>query len=163
GAFVGGMTRAAFFMPLRDEGDPGRDRNVTAGPVPGPERLQAAPAPWADWHDLRPGGGVEFLTSPAGPGRLGGPTRRPAHAAGRPDGPRAGRPGARGGVLDGPLRVARQRQGRAGAGAEAVAALAGPGGAAPGRVAAAGGAFGRDAGARPAGAGGAPPPRAALR
>lgn len=57
GTFDGGLTRPAYFMPLRDEGEPGRDRAVATGPLPGPERLQAVAAPWADWHDRR--GGVE--------------------------------------------------------------------------------------------------------
>src|SRR5262249_28621288 len=33
GAFAGELTRAAYFMPLRDEGDPGRDRSVSTGPL----------------------------------------------------------------------------------------------------------------------------------
>lgn len=53
GVFRGRLTRAAFFMPLRDEGDPGRDRNVPDAPLPHPERLHARPAPYAAWHDRR--------------------------------------------------------------------------------------------------------------
>jgi protein-L-isoaspartate(D-aspartate) O-methyltransferase len=53
GAFSGQLTRPAYFMPLRDEGDPGRDRSVSTGPLPGPERLQSVPAPWAGWHERR--------------------------------------------------------------------------------------------------------------
>jgi protein-L-isoaspartate(D-aspartate) O-methyltransferase len=53
GAFSGRLTRPAYFMPLRDEGDPGRDRSVSTGPLPGPERLQSVPAPWAAWHERR--------------------------------------------------------------------------------------------------------------
>lgn len=63
GVFVGRLTRAAYFMPLRDEGDPGRDRNVPARPVPGPERLHKMQAPWARWHELPSGRGSEFLPS----------------------------------------------------------------------------------------------------
>lgn len=51
--FRGRLTRAAYFMPLRDEGDPGRDRSVSTGPLPGPERLRSVPAPWAGWHERR--------------------------------------------------------------------------------------------------------------
>jgi hypothetical protein len=53
GVFSGRLTRPAYFMPLRDEGDPGRDRSVSTGPLPGPERLQSVPAPWAGWHERR--------------------------------------------------------------------------------------------------------------
>jgi protein-L-isoaspartate(D-aspartate) O-methyltransferase len=53
GVFSGGLTRAAYFMPLRDEDDPGRDRPVSTGPLPGPERLQSVPAPWAGWQERR--------------------------------------------------------------------------------------------------------------
>jgi protein-L-isoaspartate(D-aspartate) O-methyltransferase len=59
--FEGRLTRTAFFMPLRDEGTPGRDRNTPAGPIPAPERLQYVPAPWANWPDARTGSGAEFL------------------------------------------------------------------------------------------------------
>jgi protein-L-isoaspartate(D-aspartate) O-methyltransferase len=72
--FRGGLTRAAFFMPLRDETDAGRDRNLPSGPLPGPERLSSQAAPWANWHDLRPSGGTEFLTSLAVLGWLEGLT-----------------------------------------------------------------------------------------
>ncbi|MFO0843188.1 MAG: methyltransferase domain-containing protein [Gemmataceae bacterium] len=63
GAFSGGLTRGAYFMPLRDEAESGRDRNVPAGPLPGPEGLIAAAPPWSKWSDLRPVGGGDFLTS----------------------------------------------------------------------------------------------------
>jgi protein-L-isoaspartate(D-aspartate) O-methyltransferase len=55
GLFRGRLTRPAYFMPLRDEDDPGRDRPLSSGPLPGPERLQAVPAPWAGWQERKPG------------------------------------------------------------------------------------------------------------
>jgi protein-L-isoaspartate(D-aspartate) O-methyltransferase len=55
GLFTGGLTRPAYFMPLRDENEAGRDRNAPSSPLPAPERLQAVPAPWASWNDRRPG------------------------------------------------------------------------------------------------------------
>lgn len=63
GRFLGSLTRAAFFMPLREEDDPGRDRNVPSGPVPDPEQLSPTRAPWADWSDVRIGGSAGFLPS----------------------------------------------------------------------------------------------------
>jgi protein-L-isoaspartate(D-aspartate) O-methyltransferase len=53
GIFTGGLTRAAYFMPLRDEGEAGRDRNAPEAPLPGPERFQAVSAPWAGWSERR--------------------------------------------------------------------------------------------------------------
>lgn len=66
GVFTGRLTRAAYFMPLRDEGDPGRDRSVATGPLPGPERLQSVPAPYANWNE-RPSSidTVDFLPAVA--------------------------------------------------------------------------------------------------
>src|SRR5581483_11531348 len=72
GLFEGRLTRAAFFMPLRDEGTPGRDRNSPAGPLPGPERLQGVPAPWSAWPEGRSSGGADYLTSLAFLGWLEG-------------------------------------------------------------------------------------------
>jgi protein-L-isoaspartate(D-aspartate) O-methyltransferase len=64
GVLTGGLTRPAYFMPLRDEGEAGRDRNSPEKPLPGPERLQSAPAPWAAWGERRPGGEtIDFLPS----------------------------------------------------------------------------------------------------
>jgi protein-L-isoaspartate(D-aspartate) O-methyltransferase len=51
--FEGRLIRPAYFMPLRDEDDPGRDRAVSTGPLPGPERLQSVTAPWANWQERR--------------------------------------------------------------------------------------------------------------
>jgi protein-L-isoaspartate(D-aspartate) O-methyltransferase len=49
GVFEGRLTRAAFFMPLRGEGEPG---TVDEGlPVSG--SLRRLSAPWADWFDRR--------------------------------------------------------------------------------------------------------------
>jgi protein-L-isoaspartate(D-aspartate) O-methyltransferase len=59
GRFEGRLTRPAFFMPLREEGTPGR--GTVAGLLPPPERLAAVPAPWASWLSRRPplgGGGL---------------------------------------------------------------------------------------------------------
>jgi protein-L-isoaspartate(D-aspartate) O-methyltransferase len=50
GVFHGRLTRAAYFMPLRAEGEPGTPDDE-AGPTAGP--LQVVPAPWADWFDRR--------------------------------------------------------------------------------------------------------------
>jgi protein-L-isoaspartate(D-aspartate) O-methyltransferase len=49
------LTRPAYFMPLRDEDDPGRDRHASTAALPGPERLQAVAAAWAGWQDRKPG------------------------------------------------------------------------------------------------------------
>ena len=50
GAFEGRLTRAAFFMPLRSEGETGE-----AGKRRRPrKRCRRIPAPWADWFDRRP-------------------------------------------------------------------------------------------------------------
>ncbi|HEX5271848.1 MAG TPA: methyltransferase domain-containing protein [Gemmataceae bacterium] len=49
GTFDGGLTRAAFFMPLRSEGEAGEE-----GAEPPPARqLTAVRAPWAGWFDRR--------------------------------------------------------------------------------------------------------------
>jgi protein-L-isoaspartate O-methyltransferase len=53
GILIGGLTRPAYFMPLRDESEAGRDRNAPDAPLPGPERLQAVSAPWAGWINRR--------------------------------------------------------------------------------------------------------------
>ncbi len=66
GILLGGLTRAAYFMPLRDEGDAGRDRNAPDSPLPDPQRLEAVPAPWASWNIRRPDSEVDdFLPSVA--------------------------------------------------------------------------------------------------
>lgn len=49
GVFHGRLTRAAYFMPLRAEGEPGAQD--AGGPAAGP--LQTVRAPWADWFDRR--------------------------------------------------------------------------------------------------------------
>jgi protein-L-isoaspartate(D-aspartate) O-methyltransferase len=53
GVFEGRLTRPAYFMPLRAEGETGRDGSGEAG-LPPPEGLEAAPAPWAPWAERRP-------------------------------------------------------------------------------------------------------------
>jgi protein-L-isoaspartate(D-aspartate) O-methyltransferase len=50
GVFRGRLTRAAYFMPLRAEEEPGAAEN---GVPPGPGPWQAVAAPWADWFDRR--------------------------------------------------------------------------------------------------------------
>lgn len=88
GVFRGAITRAAFFMPLRDEGDPGRDRNVPEAPLPSPERLQAQPAPYAGWpdrrgfdaqHDVLPALALLGWLGGLTVGYTTGPDNRPAH------------------------------------------------------------------------------------
>ncbi len=89
GIFLGGLTRAAYFMPLRDEGEAGRDRNTPESPLLGPERLESVPAPWAGWNNRRADGEVDdFLPAVALLGWLEGltlgyascPDGRPGHA-----------------------------------------------------------------------------------
>ncbi len=63
GIFEGRLTRPAYFMPLRAEGETGRDGPGEGG-LPRPEELAAAPAPWADWAERRPAvNGPGFLQS----------------------------------------------------------------------------------------------------
>jgi protein-L-isoaspartate(D-aspartate) O-methyltransferase len=52
-AFAGRLTRPAYFMPLRAEGETGRD-GPAEGALPAPEGLGALRAPWADWVERRP-------------------------------------------------------------------------------------------------------------
>ena len=47
--FEGRLTRPAYFMPLREEGESGRAEATSAALLPAPESLAAAPAPWAEW------------------------------------------------------------------------------------------------------------------
>jgi protein-L-isoaspartate(D-aspartate) O-methyltransferase len=88
GIFEGGLTRPAYFMPLRDEDEAGRDRNEPLAGLPGPERFQAVPAPWAGWSERRSGADpTEFLPAVALLGWLEGralgyatcPDGRPGH------------------------------------------------------------------------------------
>jgi hypothetical protein len=53
GVFEGRLTRPAYFMPLRAEGETGRDGPGEGG-LPPPEALGAVPAPWASWAERRP-------------------------------------------------------------------------------------------------------------
>jgi protein-L-isoaspartate(D-aspartate) O-methyltransferase len=89
GILTGGLTRPAYFMPLRDEGAAGRDRNAPEAPLPGPERFQAVPAPWARWNERRTASEVDdFLPALAMLAWLEGlllgyascPDGRPGHA-----------------------------------------------------------------------------------
>ncbi len=61
--FLGGLTRSAFFLPLREETEPGRDRSDYAVKIHGPDGLEARPAPWEKWQDLRQREIAEMLTS----------------------------------------------------------------------------------------------------
>jgi protein-L-isoaspartate(D-aspartate) O-methyltransferase len=50
GTFHGKLTRAAYFMPLRGENEPGSAEAEEQAP---PGQLQILPAPWAGWFDRR--------------------------------------------------------------------------------------------------------------
>jgi protein-L-isoaspartate(D-aspartate) O-methyltransferase len=63
GVFEGRLTRPAYFMPLRAEGETGRGAADEAG-LPPAEGLGAVPAPWAAWAERRPPvNGPGFLQS----------------------------------------------------------------------------------------------------
>jgi hypothetical protein len=63
GVFEGRLTRPAYFMPLRDEDDEGRDNAPTSSSLlPPPDPLPSVSAPWADWSERR--------ASHTGPGLL---------------------------------------------------------------------------------------------
>jgi protein-L-isoaspartate(D-aspartate) O-methyltransferase len=63
GVFEGRLTRPAYFMPLRDEMEQGRDNSpASSGVLPLADSLPSVTAPWADW--------AERKTSYAGPGLL---------------------------------------------------------------------------------------------
>jgi len=47
--FTGRLMRAAYFMPLRAEGESGDNEEAS----PAAERLEALPAPWAEWLNRR--------------------------------------------------------------------------------------------------------------
>jgi protein-L-isoaspartate(D-aspartate) O-methyltransferase len=63
GVFDGRLTRPAYFIALRSEGD--ADEEAPAGPVlPEPNGLEEVPAPWRDWAPRRPPpGGLSFVRS----------------------------------------------------------------------------------------------------
>jgi protein-L-isoaspartate(D-aspartate) O-methyltransferase len=64
GRFEGRLTRPAYFMPLRAEQEVGRGGpDDSAPPLPPPETLEAAPAPWADWGRKFTANGPTFLPS----------------------------------------------------------------------------------------------------
>jgi hypothetical protein len=87
GCFDGRLTRAAYFMPLRAEGETGREE-WEGGRLPPPEGLATEEAPWAGWLE-RTGGPdpAEFLPGLAFLGWLAGlslayrnlPDGRPGH------------------------------------------------------------------------------------
>jgi protein-L-isoaspartate(D-aspartate) O-methyltransferase len=61
--FEGQLTRPAYFMPLRGEDETGR-AEASAPYLPGPERLQAVAAPWAEWSERKTSsGGPTFFQS----------------------------------------------------------------------------------------------------
>jgi protein-L-isoaspartate(D-aspartate) O-methyltransferase len=76
GVFEGRLTRPAYFMPLRDESEEGRDNSPTsAGLLPAADSLPSAPAPWADWAERKmPCSGPGLLPSLAFLGWLHGYT-----------------------------------------------------------------------------------------
>jgi protein-L-isoaspartate(D-aspartate) O-methyltransferase len=51
GHFEGRLTRPAYFMPLREEYEAGRE--TSAGLLPVAERMSSVVAPWADWGERR--------------------------------------------------------------------------------------------------------------
>jgi protein-L-isoaspartate(D-aspartate) O-methyltransferase len=61
GVLTGGLRRPAYFMPLRQEGEAGRDRNTPTSPLPAPDRMQGLAAPWASWPDRRGAEADDFL------------------------------------------------------------------------------------------------------
>jgi protein-L-isoaspartate(D-aspartate) O-methyltransferase len=63
GVFEGQLTRPAYFMPLRDPTEEGRENSdFFSGRFPAPESLPAVTAPWADWAGRK--------VSTSGPGLL---------------------------------------------------------------------------------------------
>jgi protein-L-isoaspartate(D-aspartate) O-methyltransferase len=55
--FTGRLTRPAYFMPLRAEGESGRE-NPDPCWLPDPGQLQAIAAPWSSWAERRPFSGT---------------------------------------------------------------------------------------------------------
>jgi protein-L-isoaspartate(D-aspartate) O-methyltransferase len=53
GRFDGQLTRPAYFMPLRDEDDPGRPGTEPPSTLPDPTRLSSVAPPWAEWSDRK--------------------------------------------------------------------------------------------------------------
>lgn len=63
GVFEGQLTRTAYFMPLRDEAEEGRENSdLFSGRFPSPETLPSVMAPWAEWAGRK--------ATHAGPGLL---------------------------------------------------------------------------------------------
>jgi protein-L-isoaspartate O-methyltransferase len=55
GVFEGRLTRPAYFMPLRDEDEEGRENApASSGLLPAPDPLPSVLAPWAEWAERRP-------------------------------------------------------------------------------------------------------------
>jgi protein-L-isoaspartate(D-aspartate) O-methyltransferase len=93
GWFAGGLTRPAYFMPLREEDAAGRpEASDPARLFPPPEGLEVAPAPWADWARKFGTNGPTFLPALAFLGWLHGyavayqtlPDGRPFYGVGDP-------------------------------------------------------------------------------
>jgi protein-L-isoaspartate(D-aspartate) O-methyltransferase len=54
GVFEGRLTRPAYFMPLRDEDEEGRENApASSGLLPAPDPLPSVLAPWAEWAERR--------------------------------------------------------------------------------------------------------------
>jgi protein-L-isoaspartate(D-aspartate) O-methyltransferase len=63
GVFEGRLTRPAYFMPLRDETEEGRENSMSSSRLmPAADTLPSVTAPWADWAGRKSSG--------AGPGLL---------------------------------------------------------------------------------------------
>jgi protein-L-isoaspartate(D-aspartate) O-methyltransferase len=60
GVFDGRLTRAAYFLPLRDEAASGRAAG-SSDMIPPPDRLQAVASPWARWPERRQAVRRDFL------------------------------------------------------------------------------------------------------
>jgi len=74
GVFEGRLTRPAYFMPLRDEDDEGRENApASSGLLPDPDPLPSVTAPWAEWTERKaPCSGPGLLPSLAFLGWLHG-------------------------------------------------------------------------------------------
>jgi protein-L-isoaspartate(D-aspartate) O-methyltransferase len=54
GVFHGRLTRPAYFMPLREEDEAGRDNApISSALLPAADTLPSSPAPWAEWSERK--------------------------------------------------------------------------------------------------------------